>query len=185
MSETDATVEQEEDPVSATESEGNGVVQESSVIDRLREQRKKIGEQRSLDLDIPGYDGVLVARYNRLEWDDLKKIGKKADDSRHPRKELMSHCDVLIKACEQIMIRKDGLLEPITNAYPEVGEEPVRYDARLAVILDIELKERQGARTVVIAAFGGNEVAVTAQQTELVEWVQSSNTADDEDFSNS
>lgn len=153
----------------------------TSPIEYLRRRRKEIGEDRTLDLDIPGYEGILVCRYQRLDWDELKKITDKASKSKNPRRELIAHCDVLIKACQQFMIRKDGQLEPINNAYPEVGEEPVRYDQRLAAIFDISLSAGQGARTVVLALFN-NDVAVTAHQGELVEWLSTSNAEDDAGF---
>lgn len=156
-----------------------------TFLEQLREKRRRIATATDLKLEIPGFDGLLWAQYRRLEWDELKRIADKASKSKSPRKELLAHCDTLIAACEGILIQKDGKLEALNNAYPEFGDEPVVFDERLGAALGFEIDKTSPARSAVLKAFGGNGVAVTAQQVELVQWIESSRSDDDQDFSTS
>jgi hypothetical protein len=162
-------------PVTAT----NGHSDSPSLLDNLRKARKEIGTDKYLDLEIPGYNGELVARYHRLDWDVLRAIARKAEKSKNPRKELNAQCDVLIAACEQILIRHQGVLKPLNVAFPELGEEPVRYDNRLTKALDFEAPNARGA---VFGTFS-NDLAVTYQHNELSSWMGESSQDEDEDFS--
>jgi hypothetical protein len=165
------------------EQHNNGAA--DNFLEQLRNKRRSIGTSTELKLQIPGYDTLLWCEYRRLDWEELKRIAEKAQNSRSPRKELLAACDTLIEACNQFLILKDGKLEPMNNAYPEFGDEPVRYDDRLASALGFEIDRGSPARSCVLRAFGGNGAAVTAHQGDLVEWIQSSRADDDEDFSTS
>ncbi len=178
MDEVEQGVEAPLDP-----EEENNEVEEDDLLATLRAKRRAIVSAKHVTLEIPGFDGLLWARYNRIPWEDVKRIADKAAKSRAPRKELMAHCDVLIEAVDCILIRKDDDLEPINNAYPEFGEEPVRFDNRLAAALGFQPQDT--ARKTVLAAFSNNGLAVTAQQADLVEAIQQNRSEDEEDFSNS
>lgn len=163
----------------------NGSGEPEDFLEVLRNKRRRIGTSTEIKLEVPGFDNLLWVEYRRLDWDELKRIAEKAQKSKSPRKELLAACDTLVEACKQFLILKDGKLEPINNAYPELGEEPVRFDDRLAAALGFEIDKNSPARSAVLKAFGGNGAAVTAHQGEYVEWVQSSRADDDEDFSSS
>ena len=48
-----------------------------AALARLREIRRKVGERITVDMDVPGYQGMLVARFGPLPWDVVEKgIGK-------------------------------------------------------------------------------------------------------------
>jgi len=145
-----------------------------SLLSRIRERRAQLQEERHLDLDIPGYDGMLVARYRPLPWDEVKKIGEKVEKSKNPRKELYAMADVLVRACDSIWFR-----DPETNELrPVQSGEPVRYDDRLAEALGFTA---DSARQVLLATFN-NDLAVTAHHMEAAEWMQASDVEVNEDL---
>lgn len=167
----DENLEEEEE---STEEGGN-------LLANLREKRKEISEARHLDLEIPGYDGELIARYVPVEWDEVKKIGEKLNKSKNPRRELYAQADVLARCCDQILVRVKGKLKSMGDVFPELGVERIAFDPNLAQALDFEINSHSPARSAVLQAFN-NDMAVSAQHTEVMEWIQSSSREDDQDF---
>lgn len=153
-----------------------------SVIASLRERRRKIGEVHELTLEIPGYGGELFARYHKLEFDDINRISQKARESKNPNAALFGQCDFLIQACDTLLIKKaDGSTKPMHELYPELGDEPIRFDERLGQALGYEATS---ARKAVIGLFN-NDLALNDQANDLVLWMKSSDREDEEDFSHS
>lgn len=158
--------------------ESNGKVEHPNLLDELRERRAEIGSDRTMDLEVPGYDGLLVVRYRRLEWDEISKIATKTEKSKNPRRILLHQVDVLIAACEQVLIVHEGSLKPINEAFPELGDEPVRYDVPLANALGFQAGS---AREVVLGLFK-LELAVVGHHTDLLEFFGTSSAEADRDF---
>lgn len=150
-----------------------------SLAAQIKEKRQELSQARHLDLEIPGYNGLLVARYVPVDWDEMKKIAEKVERSKNPRKELLAHADTLIIACDEIFARQDGELVPLHKAFGLPDAEPVGYDDRLAGCLDIA--DATTARQVLLRTFE-NDLAVTAQHNVVAEWMQESRQEDDEDF---
>lgn len=154
---------------------------DGTLLDGLRKKREGISKDRTMDLDIPGYDGELAVRYGIVPWDELKVIGEKAQESRARRKELMAHADTLIRACRTILLKNQttGEMQPANEIIKEYKDgEPVRFDERLAEMFKLDTKS---ARETLFAVFA-NDLAVTAQHNELGAWMQSSNNQDSQDF---
>lgn len=139
----------------------------ASPLDRIKGRRAELLEDRHVDLAIPGYGGDLVGRFRPVEWEQLRKIALRVDQSKDPRRELEGQATTLIRACRGIYIRQDGELVPI-------GDDdlaPVRFDKRLAELLDIE-----GADTALGVLFEvfANDLAVTAVHNRLAAWMDRS-----------
>lgn len=156
-----------------------------SLLDNLRQKREKIGGPRRLKLDIPGYDGELVAEYKPVSWDEMKKMAEKLERSNHPQKELLSQCDLLIKGCVCIYLKRNDEAVPLNEVCRAEGitdmgdlDEPIRYDERLAKFLEFKTDT---ARQVVLGVFN-NPLAVTAHHNLVGKWMQESQVEDDEDF---
>lgn len=153
-------------------SNGNGTGNVYSYLDAIKERRQRLGEERLLTLPIPGYDGMLVARYHYVDgmYDDLKKIIERAERSKHPRRELYGQMDVLILACKEILLHApDDEMADENGLIPIDPETTTRFDPHLAEILDFEAAR---ARDVVNAVFR-NALAVAQQNNELMEWAAS------------
>jgi len=155
--------------------------EEGTLLSSLREKRNKIGSERHLELEIPGYDGELVVRYQPIPWEEAKRITERLENSKNPRKELYAQADVLIRACEEILARVEGKLVPLSTVFPEVGAEPIGFDARLAKALGFDVVNGSEGRSAVLGAFN-NDLAVSKQQADVMEWIQNSERGSDQDF---
>lgn len=180
----DEPVQPEEPTV---ESPVSAAGEEESVLDRLKRRRDEIRAKSDIDMDIPGYDGELVAKFKRMPWEALKKIAENAEASRSSLKELFGHADVLATACEALYIRRqlpggESQLTPLNELYhDDFGDVPVRFDPRLSTWLGLRIDGNPTARKVVLAVFN-NDLAVTAMHNELGAWMQSSKNEEDRDF---
>lgn len=166
-------MEEVEQEIASGAAETNGSQPSGGLIDALRARREELQKERHLDLDVPGYRGLLVVRYKPIDWDWLKKIGERADRNYHPRKELMAMVDVLVKSCDSVWTRDQGELKPVD---PEGAI--VRFDEQLAAILGFE---SQSARKTLLATFN-NDLAVTAQYNTVSEWMQNVDLEVDEEL---
>lgn len=136
---------------------------------RLRELRQKLTETRELELEIPGYQGELVAVYRVLDWEEVRKIMRRVESkkgrSENDRRELYAQIDTLIAACNEIKYRaSNGQLASFAT-HP-------RWDQALAEILDI--RDATTARAIVMATFN-NDMAIMAHHGELYNWMVGEN----------
>jgi hypothetical protein len=166
--------------------DGFGDEQESSVIERLRQQRKVVAEQHSTDIDIPGYNGNLFCRYRLLESKDLKSISDHIQKTiRDPEERIIAAgCDTLIRACEEFWVRDNGKEIPVRNLLEPSREFPVRYDTYLATFLGYEdfLPDPPTARAVVLGLFGGNEISLAAHNSYVARWMMGRGTEIDQEL---
>jgi hypothetical protein len=155
-----------------------------SISDRLRRQRKNISEQTTTDVDIPGYNGDLFCRYKLLDGAELDAIMRRARSSVNGRLEQVriATMDNIINSCEEFWLRDEGKEFPVRQ-HPDVKSDlPVRYDETLAEFMGFkaELPEPLTARSVLLAVFGGNDIAVSAHGAVLARWMMRSGTELDE-----
>jgi hypothetical protein len=143
-----------------------------SGIDALKKRREGNLKNRTEEFDVPGYDGMLVAKYRILTFDEARAIGdrnKRGQSS--PRFVLNAMVDTLVEACEELMYRRpDGKLVPLD------AEKPVRYDNRLSEWLDLGA---DNARQIVFALFS-NDVAIMGHHEKVSEWMQTGRREDGE-----
>lgn len=125
-----------------------------SLGDELAGYREEIEAPRlPLELEIPGYRGKLVAKYKRIDYDEIKEISKRgakmsrAHDEEAP---LKVQADTLIAACVGIFTPVDKELVPLEDAMPELDSSkgPVRFDRRLAQAVKLNM-DTDKAREVV------------------------------------
>lgn len=153
------------EPNGATYASGNGEVP-GSVLAQLRRRREALQQERHIDLEVPGYDGMLLARYRPVAWERLREINERAEKTlrSNPRKDLIASADVLISACECILYReeKGGDTAKVLG-----GDSPMRFDKRLAETMGIP--EASTARQVLFGIFA-DDLSVTSTYVELLEW---------------
>lgn len=167
-------MEQHEEQVVATDVAGE-TNEGSTMLERLRARRVAIAKPRHADLDIPGYNGLLVLRVRPVAWKWLRDRTEAAQRDRSGWRELNAHCDVIIQATDEILVRENDELQPINP-----DGEPTRWDDRLVALLQLGDNVKR-ARDVVRATFN-NDVAVSVFYAELMEWLQESNAEADEEF---
>lgn len=90
----------------------------------------------------PGiYGGNLAARYHPIEWAETrKKVAKLQARGASDEQALDFAAAQLCKACVEILVRltDSDPLKPAHEVVPELGPEPVRYDARLAKLIGLD-----------------------------------------------
>lgn len=152
-----------------------------SILSQLRAKRRSLAEVKTKTIAIPGYDGQLAAEYNRMPYDELSPIMTKVTKAKSPQAELNLTTDVLVRSCASILVRPEdgGELVPLNEAVPQFGDEPVRYDQRLAEACEINVETR--ARLICQAVFN-NDLALVAHANELIEWMKDSEQEESEDF---
>lgn len=163
----------------------NGHGDAGSLMATLRARREALAAERRLELEIPGYAGLLVARYKPIEWEEASAISSKVIDSDDPRADLLGAADLLIACCEEMLTRNGDKLVPLSEG-PELeqsvrdvlGNQPVRYEERLAKAFGFEAEK---ARAVVLDLFR-NDFAVIDQHREVLAWLRNANPQVDEDF---
>ena len=128
-----------------------------SVLGRLRARRDDLAADHRLDLDIPGYDGDLVARYRPLTAGEQTRLAGKVEraeriagnENQEGEAQLRTAMDTIIAACVEILARQDGQLVPLAAI---IGSNvPVRYDEQLAEALGIT--DAGSARAVLRGVF--------------------------------
>lgn len=147
-----------------------------SILDQLVAARQETAENQTVDIELPGYKGMLVARYGLLDNSELAKIAKRVRKQYKKQEEqvLAISCDILISACEGFYHRNEaGELQTITKD----GEVLSYHNAG-----DFLQFETTSARNSVIQVFAGNELAVVDQQVRLARWMRNTGVDVDTDL---
>ncbi len=157
----------------------------ASLMDSIRAKHQGIVDSKETTIPLPGYDGLLVAKYRLLNVKgELGAIGRKVEKAYKTVAEqgLYGTIDTMIMACIEILTTKeDGTLVPLSEFFGE--DVPIRYDARLAdfvgLLQDVENKT---ARQVVFAVFGDNEPMILEHGRKLSGWMRDTTRDVDDDF---
>jgi hypothetical protein len=176
-----------DDPVEPSEE-----VQEKtlSLADQIEARRRQLSEERKpLDLPLPGYGDLLIARYRSLDHDELKDIAKGQREMvarRDNNAELKMMCDTLSRACVGIFTTRKGELVALEEAdLPELEgfQGVVRYDRNLAKVarLAFETDERVSARKIIRRLFV-EDVSLIAHYSDVDTWMTSAREEDDDGF---
>lgn len=140
-----------------------------SVIDNLRRRAAELQVDDHVDLEVPGYNGQLVARYRALGTGQVRIIAQRAERQGSDSWDAYGAADGLASGLIELFGRReDNTLAPIFT------DQPARYDSDLADALGLVVPERT-ARAVILAVFGGaplNEHRIIAHFTEYIEWLQ-------------
>lgn len=157
---------------------------QQSQLERLKKRRREARENREpLDLPIPGYGDELVARYRVLDYDELQKLerrGSKMAQAGDTEAGLKVTMDTIAQACIGIFLRQDdGSLKPLNECVTEFGDEPVRYDARLAETVGVDA---EGKVRVVIRRVFPTDLSIIGHLAQISNWMEGVNDTDDEGF---
>lgn len=147
-------------------------------IRTLREQR--VGEDHFKDLDIPGYDGLIVARFRPYQMSKSERASKSLREraQRGDPVILDVSCDTIAHACSEIMVRKpDGTIVSIDE------DVPVRFDQRLSELLGLNVPPPpQGRARDVIKAMFFTEHGIVAMAMTVDAWLRDVYKEVDEDL---
>jgi hypothetical protein len=145
----------------------------ANALEALRARRAEIGADLERDFPVPGYGGMLIARYRRLEWAEARKAIMSKVKPNQPvtgEAELEGQIAFLAKACIGVYLGGGDLVQLSPNYGPEVLEA-----------LDIQLPRKLAAD--VITAVFNNTMAIPAHQAVVMRWMQGSEGELAEEFS--
>lgn len=143
-----------------------------SVLGGLRARAAQLTAQQTVDLEVPGYNGVLVARYAAVS---IGRIYAQNPDQLIPKWTVAA--DTLGRALTGLYGRNAaGELEPLQY------DTPTRFDDELVAMLDLHPAERS-VRAVLVALCGGGELGesrVWAHYMQYQGWLMAGGDGDDE-----
>lgn len=119
-----------------------------SLQNRLSKRRAELQEDHPIDLEVPGFEDILVARYHPLDFQRSYKIeNRHAKNKNEAERVLLTACDKLINACDGLYEKQeDGSLRDLEYKWSAAA-------ARDLFGLDIE--ETVTARQALLAIFPG------------------------------
>ena len=151
-----------------TEDDAPSPAGRSSVWERLRAEHQKLAAERPpLELEVPGSDWLVV----RYRYVPLKETAKTAERLRKVRdisdQALLAAVDTLILACEEILVRLPDGLSPLAGE----GEEPIRFDERLARGMEWEPGPTGYSARSICRRLFMNDYAIMEQAAQVSEWM--------------
>lgn len=161
------SVETDVDWEAATAPQGAALAAPGSLLADLRKRAAELREDDHIDLDLPGWNGRLVARYRALDRAVLDPLLERAVSRKGEGTNAMA--DALCLAHVELFGRDaDGSLVDLFN------DQPARLDLDLAEALQLTPTERS-ARGVLLALFGApNDRAaglLNTQFRQYAEWL--------------
>lgn len=137
-----------------------------SVLSRVREDRKKLGEQSTpLDLAVPGFSGALVIRYRWIPYTALSKNAKSlAKIEEVSEQQIFAAADVIVSCAQELLLLVNGKLVPFPNVEKMSFASP-----ELSAALDFP--QQDTAINTVKAVFS-NDYAMMVQAGTVTEWLQ-------------
>lgn len=157
---------------------GNGHAPPSSVFEALRAKRAEHSAESIFDVDVPGYQGLLVLRLGPIASAKLSALRARMEKSRAPERDANLNADYLIAACRDVLVRQ-SVDEPLA---PADVDEPMRLDSRLAEALGLSASSARDVVRQVYGAAPSPELAISVAVGRYLEWAAAMNVEDDEAF---
>lgn len=128
-----------------------------SLKDRVQARRKALQANHTKTFDVPGYEGILKARYRVLTLKEMTRAENRADNEKvdEETRTLYMFADVLVAAC-------DAVLDAETDE-PAVGG---KWSAALAEDLGFDVKTPRQAVLAIIE----RELVLTNHYREMRAW---------------
>jgi hypothetical protein len=126
-----------------------------SVLAVLRDRAAQLRAEQTTDLDIPGYNGLLVARYRAVS---LGRIYARAGGVQTPlNPEWTLGADTLAGALVELFMRDSADSEELHPLFTDI---PARFDDDLVSALNLH-PDAQTGRAVLVALCGGGPLGET------------------------
>lgn len=132
-----------------------------NLMEALRQKREEASRNVLLELPVPGYDDLLVVRFQKtLTWQEARKAIETAQRRGNPNNELFAISDLLIRTVEGIYGRSDpeGEFVLISSG----------FDEKLAEYFELDVKTARET----VRLFYGNDIQMSAVQGRVMTWLQ-------------
>jgi hypothetical protein len=150
----------------------------SSLKDRVQQRSRQLRVEQAETFDVPGYEGILRARYRALGLKEIDQIAervgriKEIDDT---TRKLYVYADHLVRACEAVY---DAELDK-THRKGDPPPEGQRWSAQLAHDLGFDGPETPRQAVLAIIA---RDTQVYTHYLTVMAWMDGSNQQADEDL---
>jgi hypothetical protein len=126
-----------------------------SVLAALRERAAQLRAEQTTDLDIPGYNGLLVARYRAVS---LSRVYARASGAQTPiNPEWTLAADTLAGALVELFMRDSSDSDDLHPLFTDIA---ARFDDDLVGALNLHPEAHTG-RAVLVALCGGGPLGET------------------------
>lgn len=161
--------------VSAPVADGLNVL--PSVLSGLRASRAKIGANaKPVDIQVPGYEGQLIARFRWVPAPELTATSKSIAAIKNPtQQQLAAAADALVACNDEILVKVDGKLESLQHQ-----GESVSFNNGSGLLVALGLPPVTNARDCVFAVFG-NDYALADVALRLMTWLEDTTRQVDEE----
>jgi hypothetical protein len=124
---------------------------ESSVLRAVRNRSRQLQGETTVDLEVPGYGGVLVGRYRAISI--ARVFNGPGGTMRNPITDWAAGADALATALVELCGRNPdtGDLEPLFH------DQSARFDNDLVDALGLTPPSERTARAVMVSLFGGSD----------------------------
>jgi hypothetical protein len=146
-----------QDPIAEMHAHVENGVAEQSLRERVkaRAQQLKLGNTR-LPVDVPGYNGDVVAFFRKVPFAELKTIGQTIDreKQRSDEAELNACCDALLRTVVDVKLRDPN--DP--SGYSPISEDgaPMLLGSDLATALGLGPYPDERAALKAVLGLGGD-----------------------------
>lgn len=132
-----------------------------TLMEQLRAKREEASQNVLLELPVPGYDDLLVVRFQKtLTWLEAKKAIETAQRKGNPNNELFAIADLIIRTVEGIYGRANPEDELVLISHG--------FDETLATYFQLEATTARET----VRLFFGNDLHMSAVQGRVMTWLQ-------------
>jgi hypothetical protein len=144
---------------------------------RARAMRKALGENKSIDLIVPGYEGLLGVRYKPVPEEEWKVIAQRLERAGNVDQTsgLDVAIDLIVAACDGVIWRDEPALDwQLVNDESDV---PLRFDQRLAEWLGFEADTAREVVRGVFSPEGSKPISPSVHGDAVAEWMRGNDQA--------
>lgn len=134
-----------------------------SLVASLRAKRAELEAERFTEIDIPGWEGLLVARYHAVTWETVRSFADKENPT--PGEEVSTAWATLAAACHEVLSRDDD------GELKSLATPGLKYEEKLARLTGDEISSTPFE---VIDNLFPTEVALMTHYGMYMEWLSHS-----------
>jgi hypothetical protein len=151
-----------------------------SVLDTIKAQRDKIAKAQSLDIEVPGYGGLLALRLGAVSGSEQNRLAEKA--SKPNASSVIVNTDTLVAAFRNVLVREHTAQE-FAVLFDE-DNSPIGLDLRLCDALGLPGNVTSAREVMVVLFANANSpaAAIASAAARWIDWARGAGPEVDEDF---
>jgi len=150
---------------------GNG--KPTSVLDALRAVRERQAVEHTLDLEVPGWTGLLALRLGPIPAVQIARIADRVQSSRSPERAFNANADMLIAATRAVLGRASRSGE--WEVLPGDNGEPLLLGEELAEKLGLRATRARDLVRELYDRANAPDLALGSAANDYIEWATTTN----------